>query len=57
MRKKSTPVIKMKAQKKISRYDMVGDAVGKKVMEIKKSSRDQASQQNKPLSILFGHFA
>jgi hypothetical protein len=57
MRKKSTPVIKMKAQKKISKYDLVGDAVGKKVMEIKKGSKVQSGQQNKSMSLLFGQFA
>jgi hypothetical protein len=58
MRKKSTPVVKMKAQKKISKFDVVGDAVERKVLEIKRSSKDQyASPENKSLSILFGHFA
>lgn len=58
MRKKSTPVVKMKAQKKISKYDVVGDAVGRKVMEIKKNNKESYVRQgNNPLFLLFGHLA
>ena len=58
MKKKSTPVIKMKAQRKIVKYDAVGEAVGKKVLDIKTSSKDISSKpENRPMSLLFGHFA
>jgi hypothetical protein len=56
MKKKSTtPVIKMKAEKKIPAYS-VGDAVGKKVQEIKKNTKVVSSSRENN-SILFRHLA
>jgi hypothetical protein len=56
MKKKSTtPVIKMKAEKKIPAYS-VGDAVGRKVQEIKKNTKVMSSTRENN-SILFRHLA
>jgi hypothetical protein len=56
MKKKSTnPVVKMKAEKKTVAYN-VGDAVGKKVLEIKKNTKVISSLRENN-SILFRHLA
>jgi hypothetical protein len=55
MKKKSTPVVKMKAEKRIPAFN-VGDAVGRKVQEIKKNSKVISSSRENN-SILFRHLA
>jgi hypothetical protein len=58
MRKKSTPVIKMKARKKYTKFTLTGEAVERKVMEIKKNSESHSSgEEQKPVDALFGHLA